>query len=248
MVPPDVKCRRGFFYQETVFHCILFTNKKIRIAGSKETSVHMRNKRRVIEILELIAGSVLPIIFWVSIIFGFDLPYIAVLTIIAAVIHELGHYIAIAVLSDAPAPIHGHSSGFRIKRTGRLSYKKEIVILLAGPLINLSVFLILIPFGNSLFGYMKIFGYVNLITCLSNLLPFEGYDGYNALRELFGYIGKESLERRLENASFVIGVGITFIALYLIDRFSEGYWIFGLFFFATVSKLAKFGKYAIFEQ
>ena len=39
--------------------------------------------------------EVLSVVFWVLVIFGFDLPYVAVLTIAAALIHELAHLTAI---------------------------------------------------------------------------------------------------------------------------------------------------------
>lgn len=202
---------------------------------------------RIIEIMELLAGSVLPIIFWVSVIFGFDTPCVAILTIIAAVIHELGHYFAIAILSGGGV-LRGHSSGFRIKRQEALSYGKEIAVLLAGPGMNIAFFIICLLFADHLDGYVKLFGYINLATGLSNLLPLEGYDGYGALRELFYFSGKEEPVRKLEAFSFAVSVFLTFISLYLIDRFSEGYWIFGLFFVATLSKLANFGKYDIFGR
>ena len=205
-------------------------------------------KKRLIELLELLSGSVLPIIFWISVIFGFDLPYIAVLTIIAAVLHELGHYIAIACFCSKSVRIRGHTSGFRIRRSSSLSYLREIVILLSGPTANLLVFLLTLPLGDAMDGYLKVLGYVSLVTGLSNLMPIEGYDGYGAICELFKYLGRDHLIRKLEAASFLFCISITFVALYLIERFSEGWWIFGLFFFTTLSKLAKFGKYDIFER
>ena len=208
----------------------------------------MGKKKRIPEIMELLAGSILPLIFWISVIFGFDAPYVAILKIISAVIHELGHYAAIACFTGKNARVRGHSSGLRIKRSGSLSYGKEIAILLAGPMMNILIFLLTIPLDSTLDGYMKIFGYVNLATGISNLLPFEGYDGYGAVCEWLKYCDKERYIRHLEALSFILSVGVTFISLHLIDKFSEGYWIFGLFFFTTLSKLVNFGKYDIFEQ
>ena len=202
---------------------------------------------RVIEILNLLSYSVLPILFWVSIIFGFDTPCIAILTIVAAILHELGHYLAIFCLSGG-GQLRGHSSGFRIKQQESLSYRKQIFVLLSGPLLNILIFFICLPFGDRLYGYIKLFGYINAATGVSNLLPLEGYDGYGALRELFRYFARDDLTFRLEMFSFVMSICMTFISLYLIDRFSEGYWIFGLFFVAVLSKIANFGKYNIFEQ
>ena len=197
--------------------------------------------------MELLSGSILPIIFWLSLIFGFDAPYIAILTIISAVVHELGHCTAIYLTTGIGGRVKGHSSGLRIRRNEALSYRKEIIILLAGPLVNLGLFAILIPFGRA-HGYIGTFAIINLATGVSNLLPFEGYDGYGAICEALRSLGRPELVKRLESFSFVLSTGITFISLYLIERFGEGYWIFGLFFFAVLSKLVTFGKYDIFGE
>ena len=204
--------------------------------------------RRILKTLRLLADSVLPILFWLSLIFGFDAPYIAVLTVICAIAHELGHIAAIYLFTENAARITGHSSGFRIKRDSTLSYKKEIMILLAGPSVNLGLFLFAFPFRNALDGYIGIFALINLVTALSNLMPFEGYDGYGAICEILRANGGADHIRILESFSFFLTVAITFISLYLIDRFSEGYWIFGIFFVMLLSKLVSFGKYDIFKE
>lgn len=203
---------------------------------------------RIIEFLELIGGSVLPIVFWVSLIFGFDTPYIAVLTLACALIHEIGHIVAIHCFVSSAPSLTGHTTGFRIRISESLSYKKEIAILLAGPGINILTYLLTVPFGNALYGYIKTLGYVSLATGISNLLPIEGYDGYRALLNFFCARDLTRLSRALEAFSFIISIAATFISLYLIDRFSEGYWIFGLFFCTTLSKLLNFGKYNIFGE
>jgi hypothetical protein len=203
---------------------------------------------RIIEICELLCGSVLPIVFWLSLIFGFDAPYVAILTVICAVAHELGHIGTIYAFTGDESRIRGHSSGFRISRSSPLSYRKEIAILLAGPLVNIVTAIVLWQFGDLLFGYIRIFAVLNLATGLSNLMPIEGYDGYGAICEIFRAVGHPQMIKKLEAFSFVLSVSVTFIALYLIERFGEGYWIFGLFFFGTVSKLVSFGKYDIFGE
>ena len=203
---------------------------------------------RIIELLRLFSDSILPIIFWVSLIFGFDTPYVAVLTLISALVHELGHYSAICLMSEHGGRIRGHTSGFRIKRRESLSYREEIAILLSGPLTNIFIFLLTLPFGSALDGYVRSLGFVNLVTGLSNLMPFEGYDGYGAICEALRGCGRADAIKRLEALSFVMSVAVTFIALYLIDRFSEGYWIFGLFFFTVLSKSAILGKYDFFGE
>ena len=203
---------------------------------------------RTIEVLELLSGSVLPILFWLFLIFGFDAPYVAVLTVISAISHELGHCIAISVFTGKDGRVRGHSSGFRIKRSESVSYGKEIAILLAGPTVNLVLFLLLCPFLDNLSGYLGTFAFINLATGISNLLPLEGYDGYGAISEIMRSFGRADLIKHLECFSFILSIAVTFISLYLIDRFGEGFWIFGLFFFTVVSKVISFGKYDIFGE
>ena len=71
----------------------------------------------------------LPILFWVLIIFGFDSTHVAILTILAALIHEIGHIFAIVFLCKKENNLSADISGFRIK-TQRLSYKEEIMVTL----------------------------------------------------------------------------------------------------------------------
>ena len=209
----------------------------------------MKNSTRyhIIELLRLISDSVLPIIFWISIIFGFDTPCIAILTILCAVIHELGHCGAIAFFGVSFA-LRGHSSGFRIKLSKGRSEMSTVLTLLAGPFINIILFLLTLLFGNIMDGYIRNFGYISLATGVSNLLPLEGYDGYGALTEIFMIKERYDLIKQLESLSFIFSVSLTFLSLYLIDRYSEGYWIFGLFFIMTLSKIYYFGKYDIFGE
>lgn len=203
---------------------------------------------RIIEIFRLFSDSILPMIFWVSLILGFDTPYVAILTIISAVVHEAGHCAAIRISTGKSASVKGHSSGFRIKRTESLPYQKVIFILLAGPMANVILYIITLPFGNALDGYLRVLGIVNLATGISNLMPLEGYDGYGAIKEALIFTGRSDAVKKLEISSFILNTILTFVALYLIERFGEGYWIFGLCFVMMLSKLVSFGKYDIFGE
>ena len=126
-------------------------------------------------------SKILPLLFWALLILGFDCLYVSVLTALAAAIHECGHLIFAPSHKKATLP-RADISGFRIKISG-MSYKEELITALGGPLINIllgGIFLLF--FGNSPFAnYAKVFGIINLLTALSNLLPIEGYDGYKIL-------------------------------------------------------------------
>ncbi len=210
----------------------------------------MKNSTRykAIRIMKYICGGVLPIVFWASLIFGFDSPYIATLTIISALIHEAGHLTALKLIGIKTADVYGHFSGFRIKYHGMLSYSKEIIILLSGPLANLIIYLVTIPMTNAMNGYLQIFGFINLVTAISNMLPIEGFDGYGILYNFMLLKDQGNHIRLIELFSLFLTIALTFFSLYLINKFGNGYWIFGIFFFMTMSKLVKTKKNTVFKD
>lgn len=208
----------------------------------------MSKNKRIYAFLNTLTNSVLPLFFWVFLLFGFDKPYIAVLTIITALIHELGHGLAIKAVgctADAPG---GHLTGFRIRQRKYTDYKSEIIILAAGPVANILFFALcfIIPLPQR--DYMHLFGFINLATALSNLMPVEGYDGYRILCELLSSRNMTRALSRLEKLSFLITVVLTFAALYLMDKTDSGYWLFGIFFVSMVSKIGKSISCSIFEE
>ena len=182
---------------------------------------------------------VLPIFFWLFLIFGFDEPSMALWTIIAAVIHESGHIIYIISKKKLRLNIRGVLSGFRIKTAASLSYDEEIRMYLSGPLANLVFFVlfsILSCYLNKDFSFAAI---INLATALSNLLPIDGYDGYHVLMTL---IQKHDLFRLINSLSRISSAIIFLFAvfsLYFIDRQNGGYWIFLIFFSSMIKCIRK---------
>ena len=188
---------------------------------------------------------ILPSLFWLSVIFGFDAPYVAVLTVLCAALHEIGHITALIYVKGSPSVPKGHITGFRIKRRNVLSYKDEALVLAAGPIANILFALFSVPFIKSQGSYALVFFIINASTAISNLLPCEGYDGYGILYQIFE--SKEISTKHLENASFLISILLTFFSLYLIGRFGEGYWIFFVFFISLSQKIAKMIKFNNFK-
>ncbi len=181
--------------------------------------------------------SILPFVFWVLIILGFDTPYIGICTILAAIIHELGH-IAAAKLISKEFSLSAVLSGFRIRGNKLLSYKEEAVIAAAGPLINLIVFLLLFFIFNNENGYISVFAALNLFTALSNLLPIRGYDGYRILACLFRIFGHSEIPFIfLRCISFLFITLFSFISLYFMAKFDGGYWIYFIFLSALIKTI-----------
>ena len=188
-----------------------------------------------VRVLKFLAEDILPPVFWVLLIFGFDTPDVAVLTILAAILHELGHMAVISAMKRNWR-LGGHVSGFRIRaRCG--GYLEDIISRAAGPMANLAVFLLTLPFSRLFGGYIALVGYINLITALSNLLPIEGYDGYGIISAALTAAECHRGVRMMPSVSFVLSVIITFLSLYLLLRYGTGYWIFGIFFIGTFSKI-----------
>ena len=196
--------------------------------------------------------KILPLAFWILLIFGFDSAYMAILTIIAALIHEGGHLIATAPFSKKRSKIpRSNIAGFRID-TNALSYKEEFVAALGGPIINLVIGLIFIflPFSQNFKTYAYMFGILNIMTMISNLLPIEGYDGHKALSALIAVFFGDSLmsEVILHWISFFFSAIMTFLALYLMLKLGEGYWIFAVFFSVMLSAIIKKQNNTIYEN
>lgn len=189
------------------------------------------------------------IIFWVLLIFGFDSPYTAILTIISAMIHESGHVICLLAVKSKerliPTP---HISGFRIK-IPTLSYKEELLCALSGPMANLAVGIVFFfSFPPVLASYLKTFATLNIMTMVSNLLPIEGYDGYKILDAILGILFKCNAlaQNLLFLTSLITSSVMCFLSLYIILKLGAGYWIFGLFFTAMLRSMIKKQKQDIF--
>ena len=194
------------------------------------------NKKTFFSALNKIS-EILPAFFWVLLIFGFEEPPVALISITAAIIHECGH-MSYIFLKKNNGKLRGNLSGFRIKSKGVFSYKDEMLTYIAGPLANLSTALLVVLF-IPLFGETAVdTAIIHLVTAISNLLPIKGYDGYGILRCLI-----QKSERAEDALIFVerFSSGLIFFfcifSLYLIDRQGGGYWIFAVFFASMIKNI-----------
>lgn len=96
--------------------------------------------------------------------------------VLAALVHELGHLIAMAALGEQPQSISFGGFGVRMERRPgtRIPYQKEIWIYGAGPAVNLLAAL--------LFFFDPKICRVHLILGIFNLLPMGVLDGGQILR------------------------------------------------------------------
>lgn len=94
----------------------------------------------------------------------------------AVIVHELAHLIMMRVLSVNARKVTFHSCGIRISADMMCSYSREIAVLLAGPLVNITLWLFLSGFtGNTAAAQAQ------LICGFLNLMPSRFLDGGAAL-------------------------------------------------------------------
>ncbi len=174
--------------------------------------------------------------FWLILMLSFSDLKMTVDMLISALIHEGGHIIALLLINKDFSFPRAVTSGFRIKTNSHLSYKEEIFVCAAGPLVNLTVFLVL-------FRYSSEFAVINLATALANILPLGECDGYKILYDLLSLIFDcEKSEAIMQKVSIVFLAATVFLSLFLILKLNGGYWIFCIFFILLIRRILFFQK------
>lgn len=173
---------------------------------------------------------------------------------IAAALHEAGHLIAAKLLGIGISEIAFEFSGIRIVTDGSLhSYKKEMLLAAAGPLVNILAFLAsytvflakgggiltMIESGGSLlvlgdgekYAYLSFFALSSLIQATVNLLPVKTFDGGRIISCISAQLFGESASERIIGITTAFSTFILWtIALYLMLRVSSG---LGIYVFST---------------
>ena len=201
--------------------------------------MHINEKRRFITAISSVFTRFLPILFWLLLIYGFDEPYAAGLTVVSAAVHEGAHLLAMHTLNGL-GRLSGSLSGMKIRRARQRSYAEEIAILLAGPLSNLAFCALGFTLMPIFAEYALHLALINLLTALSNFLPVRGHDGYGILSFLLdARQAGRSLYSLLDALSFSLTAFFSLTALYLMERFDAGYWIWALFTASLLSEIKR---------
>lgn len=186
--------------------------------------------------------GLLAMILWVLLIYGFDEPYTAGLTIIAALVHEGGHFLFLTFKSGHSFKAVGRLSGPRILRSASLSYIDDILLYTSGSLFNILFALLLLPFSQEE-NHFGVLITINLITAFSNLLPLAGHDGYGIITTLLRMHSAPTLAYTvLKAVSVTLSALGCFLALFLLLKIGEGYWLFAVFCFSLFCELLSGSK------
>ena len=181
-------------------------------------------------------------VLWIVLMLGFSDIKTAFSTLLAAVIHELGHTTILLVLGKNFSFPRAVASGFRIKTSMQLSYKEEIAVAIGGPAINIALFVFLIKSFPE-------FALINLITAISNLLPMKDFDGYriiSASLSVFG--GADISDKIMPHVTVFFSSLLVFFSLFMIMVSNGGYWIFFIFFVVLIKEILFLQKHTFFEH
>lgn len=176
--------------------------------------------------------------FWAVLLFAIDKPYLAVMTLLALILHEGFHLLAF-LREHTAGRLRTRLCGLRLIPEKVLSYEAERRIAAAGPLggfICAALCMLLAPLARA---YFLEFALCNLFTSLSNLLPIEGYDGYRILATSAALHENESALRALRTLSFLLLGLLSLIFLSVFGISGEGFFPAGAFLFTLFFSIPK---------
>ena len=125
----------------------------------------------------------------------------------ASMLHEAGHVVAVLLVQRQPVWVELGAFGMRIRQTDSTigGYRRQLVVLLAGPMVNLLCAGILFFAGHA----GLVMG-IHVVIGLFNLLPIEPLDGGQALLCALSMHGDIN---HAEKAVFVLSLCLLFCVL-----------------------------------
>jgi stage IV sporulation protein FB len=124
------------------------------------------------------SALIIPLLFYITNNFK-----MLILVLGAALIHEVAHIIFIKICGNTIEQIEVMAFGINIIKKGYLGYKQDIIIALAGPLVNLLLFFASYYIWYNYFPIQELstFCGINILLFLINILPVLPLDGGRAL-------------------------------------------------------------------
>ena len=101
----------------------------------------------------------------------------ALLCLLACGLHEIGHIILMYAMGCPPEKIVFYGGGMKLTGGG-----KNIPVIISGCAVNFLLFTVFYFFTHNY--DLRLFGMINLLTGLFNLMPVQPFDGYNLLERL----------------------------------------------------------------
>ena len=149
----------------------------------------------------------------------------------AAVIHELGHMIAAALLGIPLRSLEVGMFGASLKMRGALiSYPKEFLLCAAGPAMNFLSAIVIVILSERRGYYTETgewFASVSLMLGVLNRMPAEGFDGGRMLSVVISSIfGPRVSSKLLSLSTFLSILTLWMLSVYLLIRFGTSLSLF----------------------
>lgn len=159
---------------------------------------------------------------------GFLLP-----ALFAIIMHEIGHLFMMWLLECSPKRVKLIPASIQITTPFQKRYRNDILIAIAGPAVNIVLFLTLyfnyLAFGNEITLY---FALLNLVIAIFNLLPVNGLDGgtilYCVLAKFKGS-DKAAVILRIITLILAILIIVTAVTLTFRGNFNLSFYIIGIY-------------------
>ena len=164
--------------------------------------------------------------------------YLSLAALIAASLHEIGHIVAAKALKVDLYELKLGIFGASLSSSPMLcSYKKEIILCLAGPLVNLISALAVFIFFSPLSDGMELFMNASLFLGFLNLLPIYEFDGGRILNSIISlHFSVKTANRITRISSFILIFILWSLSVYLLLRLSSSIslFVFSLSLFSRV--------------
>lgn len=173
--------------------------------------------------------------------------YISIAALLGALIHEAAHILMAKLCKIDLRELKLGIFGAALTTSDiSLSYKKEILIALAGPTANLLSAAILIPFLSQPSGeareFLELFVTASIFLGALNLLPIKDFDGGRALFCLISYFGSpKAAERTVTVSSVILIFSLWALSSYLLLKLASSLSLF-IFSLSLFCKFFSLGK------
>lgn len=163
-------------------------------------------------------------------------------SVLFSLLHECGHLAAMLWFDCKPQEIRFAAFGMEIRRAAgiRMSYRQEMLVLLAGPAINLILAVIFTLGGVFFQAGLPDTAVVNLILGAFNLLPVSGTDGGQALYcALARHLSERGTHWLCSGISFVFLCCLYTLVFFLTLRGRFPFSLLGVLVYLTVMTLLR---------
>lgn len=173
----------------------------------------------------------------------FTHSYLSISALVASFLHELGHIAAARLCKIPLKELRLGIFGAALTPTSAIySYKKEILLAISGPLVNILSGIFMILFFDVGSGFLELFTEASLFLGVLNLLPITDFDGGRVLFCLISYeFSPKVAFTVLKTTSFILVLSLWIFSVYLLLRLSStlSLFVFSVFLFSKLFIIAE---------